>query len=78
MLFLSFHFMARASVIITKYCSEIVTGSLIGMDFVCFCYLVIWDDDSNDNDENRRKKVALRDQLIEQPQMRVNDDRDIC
>ena len=38
--------MARASVVITKYCSQSVTGSLIGMDLVCFFYLVIWDDDS--------------------------------
>ena len=33
-----------------------LSGPSIEMDFVCFYYLVIWDDDSNDNDENRRKR----------------------
>ena len=50
-------FMARVSIIITKCCSQSVTLRFIDWNGFCvFSYLVIWDDDSNDNDENRRKR----------------------
>ena len=49
--------MARVSIIITKCFFSKCDSQVHWLKWIlCVSYLVIWGDDSNDNDENRRKR----------------------